>query len=112
MCEPGFSVLVQEGFPLTALRELRILRELRHANIVRLVDIVSESQAFLLQVSSHEKYACVQVLIDLNIRSGAFYLVFEYMEHDLHGLLDSGLVEFSVSAAANACGQLLVGDYL
>ena len=26
---------------------------------------------------------------------GAFYLVFEYMDHDLMGLLESGLVQFS-----------------
>ena len=41
--------------------------------------------------------------------SGAFYLVFEYMDHDLMGLLDSGFVEFKEEHIAASMRQLLDG---
>lgn len=41
--------------------------------------------------------------------AGAFYLVFEYMDHDLMGLLESGLVEFNEHHVASFMKQLLEG---
>ena len=32
----------KEGFPITAVREIKILRQLRHANIVNLKEIVTD----------------------------------------------------------------------
>ena len=49
----------KEGFPVTALREIHILQELKHPNIVRLLEVVSDS------------------------KSDAIFLVMEYAEHDL-----------------------------
>lgn len=44
--------------------------------------------------------------------TGAFYLVFEYMDHDLMGLLESGLVHFNESHIKSFMRQLLEGlDY-
>ena len=40
---------------------------------------------------------------------GSFYLVFEFMDHDLMGLLDSGLVEFTEKFNASIMKQLLDG---
>lgn len=40
---------------------------------------------------------------------GAFYLVFEYMDHDLMGLLESGLVALSEGNIASLMKQLLEG---
>lgn len=34
----------KEGFPITAIREIKILRQLHHKNIVRLIDIVTDKQ--------------------------------------------------------------------
>jgi len=45
----------------------------------------------------------------LSIDLGAFYLVFEYMDHDLMGLLESGLVVFSEQNIASFMKQLLNG---
>lgn len=43
---------------------------------------------------------------------GAFYLVFEYMDHDLMGLLESGLVHFNENHIRSFMRQLLEGlDY-
>ena len=33
----------KEGFPITALREIKILQELRHDNIVRLIEVCRSS---------------------------------------------------------------------
>ena len=40
---------------------------------------------------------------------GAFYLVFEYMDHDLMGLLESGLVHFNENHVKSFMRQLLDG---
>lgn len=54
---------------------------------------------------------CVRALI-VNSLTGAFYLVFEYMDHDLMGLLESGLVHFNESHIKSFMRQLLEGlDY-
>lgn len=43
---------------------------------------------------------------------GAFYLVFEYMDHDLMGLLESGLVHFNENHIKSFMRQLMEGlDY-
>lgn len=34
----------KEGFPITAVREIKILRQLDHANIVNLKEIVTDKQ--------------------------------------------------------------------
>uniref|UniRef100_A0A2K6UDW9 mitogen-activated protein kinase n=1 Tax=Saimiri boliviensis boliviensis TaxID=39432 RepID=A0A2K6UDW9_SAIBB len=45
-------------------------------------------------------------------RKGAFYLVFEYMDHDLMGLLESGLVHFNENHIKSFMRQLMEGlDY-
>ncbi|KAK4336899.1 hypothetical protein RND71_043464 [Anisodus tanguticus] len=83
----------KEGFPITAVREIKILRQLNHENIVNLKEIVTDKSDVL----------------DFKKDKGAFYLVFEYMDHDLMGLLESGLVEFNQSNIAHTMRQLLDG---
>uniref|UniRef100_A0A8C0E3B9 Cyclin dependent kinase 12 n=1 Tax=Balaenoptera musculus TaxID=9771 RepID=A0A8C0E3B9_BALMU len=65
----------KEGFPITAIREIKILRQLIHRSVVNMKEIVTDKQDAL----------------DFKKDKGAFYLVFEYMDHDLMGLLESGL---------------------
>jgi serine/threonine protein kinase len=54
----------KEGFPITALREIMLLKRIKHPNVIQLQDVV------------------------MNRTNNKVYLVFEYMEHDLAGLLD------------------------
>lgn len=63
----------QEGFPLTALREIKALMTLKHKNIVELIEVVISKPN------------------DSNRNVGHVYMVFEYMEFDLSGLVDKGL---------------------
>lgn len=83
----------KEGFPITAVREIKILRQLNHKNIVNLREIVTDKQDAL----------------DFRKDKGSFYLVFEYMDHDLMGLLESGMVDFSEVHNASIMRQLLDG---
>lgn len=70
-------------------REIRILRRLDHANVMKLEGIITS------KLSSH------------------IYLVFEYMEHDLAGLVSCPEIKFTdsqVSSSPLLC-RLLVPDF-
>eukprot|EP00892_Ulva_mutabilis_P003877 jgi/Ulvmu1/1861/UM012_0017.1 len=56
------------GFPVSAIREIRVLHLLRHPNIVNLREVVRGN-----------------VFVDNGFK-GNLYLVFEYVEHDMSGL--------------------------
>lgn len=67
----------KEGFPITALREIKILQLLKHENVVNLIEICRTS-------SNAPKY------------KATFYLVFDFCEHDLAGLLSNNAVQFTL----------------
>lgn len=83
----------KEGFPITAVREIKILRQLNHHNIVNLKEIVTDKPNAL----------------DFRKDKGGFYLVFEYLDHDLMGVLESGLVHFTEDHIKSFTKQLLDG---
>jgi len=83
----------KEGFPITAVREIKILRQLKHKNIIKLREIVTDKQE----------------AVDFRKDKGSFYLVFDFMEHDLMGLLDSGLVKFTEGLNASIMRQIMEG---
>jgi len=87
----------EEGFPITALWEIKILWKLSHPNIVNLYDIVVSKRkiSFILAV-------------DPRVQRPEVYIVFPYMEHDMHGLLDKN-VNFSMSHIKCLMRQLLEG---
>lgn len=64
-----------------------------------------------------QTYVCVHAFLFktseyIFVFLGAFYLVFEYMDHDLMGLLESGLVQFSHEHIRSFMRQLMEGlDY-
>jgi cyclin-dependent kinase 9 len=77
----------KEGFPITALREIRILQLLKHNNIVNLIEICR-------QYSRHRT---------------TFYLVFDFCEHDLAGLLSNINVKFSLGEIKKVVQQMCEG---
>lgn len=60
----------REGFPITALREIKILQLLKHENVVQLIEICRTKETAMENKAT-------------------FYLVFEFCEHDLAGKLDT-----------------------
>ncbi|KAK4530136.1 hypothetical protein CCYA_CCYA03G0993 [Cyanidiococcus yangmingshanensis] len=83
----------REGFPLTACREIKVLRELRHENIVNLIEMVTSQGATSANTG----------------RKGDIFMVFEYMDYDLTGLLDTPEVHFSEAQVKCYAQQLLRG---
>ncbi|PCH44740.1 Pkinase-domain-containing protein [Wolfiporia cocos MD-104 SS10] len=80
----------KEGMPVTALREIKILKALRHPCIVDILD--------MFVVRSQGKDSPLSV-----------YMVFPYMDHDLAGLLENERVKLSPSQIKLYMKQLLEG---
>jgi cyclin-dependent kinase 12/13 len=83
----------REGFPLTACREIKVLRELRHENIVNLIEMVTSRGQGGTQTN----------------RKGDIFMVFEYMDYDLTGLMDTPEIHFSEAQVKCYAQQLLRG---
>lgn len=77
----------RDGFPVTAMREVKLLQSLKHANIVELHEVMIE------------KNEC--------------YMVFEYLSHDLTGLLNHPTYKLDAAQKKHLAMQLFEGlDYL
>ena len=63
----------KQGFPITALREIMIMKRLHHKNILQLFEVITSKKK------------------EINDMKRDAYLVFEYMEHDLFSLIHSKL---------------------
>jgi len=79
----------ENGFPITALREVKILKALNHPNIVNLKEIVTSKER------------------------GAFpknvFMVFEYLEYDLTGVLETPEIRLTQDHVKSWSQQLLNG---
>ncbi|KAF5737992.1 cyclin-dependent kinase C-1-like [Tripterygium wilfordii] len=89
----------REGFPITAIREIKILKKLHHENVINLKEIVTSP--------GREKDD--QGKPDGNKYNGSIYMVFEYMDHDLTGLADRPGLRFTVPQIKCYMKQLLTG---
>ncbi|CEL04339.1 Putative Serine/threonine-protein kinase bur1 [Aspergillus calidoustus] len=81
----------RDGFPITALREIKLLKMLSHTNIMRLREMSVER-------SKGE-----------GRKKASMYMVFPYMEHDLSGLLENPAVHFTEPQIKCYMIQLLEG---
>ncbi|KAF9567317.1 Pkinase-domain-containing protein [Agrocybe pediades] len=73
----------RDGFPVTAMREIKLLQSLRHSNVVRLYEMM--------------------------VSNGSVYMVFEYMDHDLTGVLSQTQFNFLDEHLKSLCHQMLAG---
>ncbi|KAH9985600.1 kinase-like domain-containing protein [Russula vinacea] len=80
----------KEGMPVTALREIKILKALKHLNVVELLDM------FVVRGNGKDRPLSV-------------YMVFPYMDHDLAGLLENDRVKLQPSQIKLYMKQLLEG---
>ncbi|XP_033224069.1 cyclin-dependent kinase 9-like [Belonocnema kinseyi] len=83
----------KEGFPITALREIKILQLLKHKNVVNLIEI------------------CRKTVRSGNRCRSTFYLIFDFCEHDLAGLLANPNVQFTLGEIKNVMRQMMNGLY-
>eukprot|EP00884_Botryococcus_braunii_P007346 jgi/Botrbrau1/16612/Bobra.0068s0039.1 len=75
----------RDGMPVTSVREMRVLQNCRHPNLVALCEVVTGS------------------------KPDSIFLVFEFCEHDLGRLLDSLPNPFTISEVKCLLKQLLEG---
>lgn len=77
----------RDGFPVTAMREIKLLQSLDHPNVIRLYEML--------------------------VSHGSVFMVFEYMDHDLTGILSQSQFTFTSAHLKSLCYQMLAGlDYL
>lgn len=77
----------RDGFPVTAVREIKLLQSLRHENVVELKEVMVE------------KNDC--------------FMVFEYLSHDLTGLLNHPTFKLNPAQKKDLARQMFAGlDYL
>lgn len=80
----------QEGFPITALREIRLLKGLRHPNVVELLNMaIGEDET--------------------GEGEDDIFMVFPYMDHDLTGLLSDETIRFNTPQIKCYAKQLFEG---
>eukprot|EP00934_Nitzschia_sp_Nitz4_P000261 Nitzschia sp. Nitz4//scaffold5_size260463//176785//178425//NITZ4_001001-RA/size260463-augustus-gene-0.16-mRNA-1//1//CDS//3329555397//261//frame0 len=79
----------ENGFPITALREVKILKALHHENIVTLKEIVTSKEQGALPKD--------------------VFMVFEYMEYDLTGVLETQEIRLTQDHVKSWSQQLLSG---
>jgi cyclin-dependent kinase 12/13 len=97
------------GFPQFAVREIKFLRSLEHKNIVKLVDVITSKGCNDLDVGEE---SAASTSSRKPTPYGNMYLVFEYIEHDLGGLIDARY-KFSLVAMKYVIKQLFAAlDYL
>lgn len=86
----------KEGFPITAMREITILKKLNHKNILKIIDMIYEEP----KISNPQ---------DILHQRGCFYTVSPYMCSDLVGLLENPNINLEVSHIKCFMEQLLHG---
>jgi len=74
----------RDGFPIYSIREITLLKRVQHENIVNLVEIVTNK---VQRGGSSEDNADAD---------NSIYMVFEYLEYDLQGLLGAAKCDASV----------------
>lgn len=79
----------ENGFPITALREVKILKALDHMNIVNLKEIVTSKEQGALPKD--------------------VFMVFEYLEYDLTGVLETPEIRLNQDHVKSWSQQLLNG---
>lgn len=73
----------KDGFPVTSMREIKLLQALHHPNVVRLREMM--------------------------VSKGSVYMVLEYMNHDLTGILSHPEVSLSAANIKSLNHQMLSG---
>jgi serine/threonine-protein kinase BUR1 len=91
----------KDGLPITALREIKILKKMRHPNVVSVLDMVvdrGELQHDILTADHPGEDGRATI-----------FMVFPYMDHDLCGLLENTDFKNTHSLVKLYMKQLLEG---
>ena len=81
----------KDGFPVTAVREMRVLQMIDHENVIRLREVVRSRPH------------------PTNANRGSVYMVFDYAECDLAAIMADKTIELSAAHVKAIMWQLLHG---
>ena len=108
----------KEGFPITALREVKLLKMLSHPNILRLEEMAVERLAggSLLDLvlkravfGTNDMFGAADEKGKTGKKRATLYMVTPYMDHDLSGMLTNPDIKFSEAQIKCYLQQLLEG---
>ena len=107
----------KEGFPITALREVKLLKMLSHPNILRLEEMAVERQQGSLRTlalktalfGKSDLHTAVDEKGKTGKKRATLYMVTPYMEHDLSGMLTNPDIRFTEAQIKCYMQQLLEG---
>lgn len=88
-----FTKSEQEGFPITSLREIKLLKNVSHPNVASLIDM---AVSFKSQGTEGKEVEDV-------------YMVFPFMDHDLTGILENQEIQLTLPQIKCYMKQLLEG---
>ena len=87
-----FTKTEQEGFPITSLREIKLLKNVSHVNVASLIDMAV----------SYKTDGEFKEIEDV-------YMVFPFMDHDLTGILENQSINLTLPQIKCYMKQLLEG---
>ncbi|KXH43506.1 hypothetical protein CNYM01_08861 [Colletotrichum nymphaeae SA-01] len=104
----------KDGFPITALREIKLLKLLSHKNVLQLVDMAVEhpqraSKSLMLNYPIRQQQFLTRIVTGDKRKRPIMYMATPYMDHDLSGLLDNPSVHFTEPQIKCYMLQLLEG---
>eukprot|EP01018_Ginkgo_biloba_P002117 Gb_06096 [translate_table: standard] len=100
----------KDGFPFTALREIKLMTKINHENVLKLKEIVSSQGPEKDAVTQGNPGPSSSVPQARTAdRRGSIYMVFEYMDHDLSGLVLRPGVKLTIPQIKCYMKQFLLG---
>lgn len=107
----------KEGFPITALREVKLLKMLSHPNILRLEEMAVERLAggslldLVLRRATFgtNEFGAADEKGKTGKKRATLYMVTPYMDHDLSGMLTNPDIKFTEAQIKCYLQQLLEG---
>lgn len=102
------GLLYSSQFPITAIREIKLLKALSHPNILQLREMAIERTKGSLH-SCFCRSAKLTSIAGERQKKPSMYMVMPYLEHDLSGLLENPAVQFSEPQIKCYLKQLLEG---
>ncbi|KAJ3354525.1 kinase subunit of RNA polymerase II carboxy-terminal domain kinase I [Allomyces javanicus] len=95
----------RDGFPITAVREMQLLQQVKHPNIIALNDVALETVAGTMGGTAESPTATPAAVGGQP--QTYVYMVFEYMQHDLAGILQHPHVRFRAEHIKSLVQQLM-----
>lgn len=82
----------RDGLPITAVREIKLLKHMNHPNVIKLLDMVTSKK---MEKGSRKK--------------ADIYMALEWCDHDLAGLLHNPEFKFSETTVKHFMSQIMEG---